>query len=145
MKQLFAFVLLACASVADTSAVEQDKVSSAELKKLEGTWHLISFKIDGKKETLIDGRLIIQGNKMTTYVGDNAVSEATFSIDPTKKPKTIDFVAIKPGKGTKSVGIYEHEGDYLRICGAEGEKRPTAFSAKEGSGWGLSLYMRAKK
>jgi uncharacterized protein (TIGR03067 family) len=143
MKQLFAIVVLVSASLAGTSAVEQDKVSSAELKKLEGTWDLISCEIDGKKDK-VDGRVVIQGNKFTVYFGDEDFAEATFTNDPTKKPKTIDFVAIKPGKGTKSVGIYEIAGDNLKLCGAEGEKRPTTFTSKEGSGWSLLVCKRAK-
>jgi uncharacterized protein (TIGR03067 family) len=116
-----------------------------EVKKLAGTWHLVSFEIDGRQELPKDGRLVIQGDTMKTYVGDKLVSESTFSIDPTKKPRTIDWQSIKPKAGIKSIGIYELQGDRLKLCGTEGKDRPTAFTPTKENGWGLSVFRRAKE
>jgi uncharacterized protein (TIGR03067 family) len=125
--------------------VPQGDSAKEELKRLAGAWDLVSFEIDGGKETVKDGRLVIQGQKMTNYIGDKLLAESTFSIDLTKKPKAIDWVSIKPNEGMKSIGIYELDGDTLKICGTDGKERPTGFTPTKKNGWGLSVYKRAKR
>jgi hypothetical protein len=104
--------------------VPQGDSAKEELKRLAGAWDLVSFEIDGGKETVKDGRLVI---------------------DLTKKPKAIDWVSIKPNEGMKSIGIYELDGDTLKICGTDGKERPTGFTPTKKNGWGLSVYKRAKR
>jgi uncharacterized protein (TIGR03067 family) len=73
--------------------------------------------------------------------------KSKFTIDPTRKPKAIDFVGLEgPATGQKLHGIYELDGDTVRFCLAPADKdRPTDFTAKEGSGRMLSVWKRAKK
>ncbi len=57
----------------------------------------------------------------------------TFVIDPSKSPKTMDYIIAASGdsKTRTLLEIYELKGDNLRICGGIGdepEKRPTTFS-----------------
>jgi uncharacterized protein (TIGR03067 family) len=140
MRICFAALLLVSAPHVATGDAGKE-----ELEKLAGTWDLVSFEIDGQKELVKDGRLVIQGDTMKTYVGGKLVSEATFSVDSTKKPKRIDWQSIKPRAGIKSIGIYELDGDGLKLCGTEGKERPTAFTPTKENGWGLSVFKRAKK
>ena len=91
-----------------------------------------SFTKDGETSVSIDG---------------NVRMKAKFTIDPTKKPKTIDYTIIEGGnKGQEVPGIYEIDGDTIKFCfSAPGKDRPTDFTAKEGSGRTLSTWKRDKK
>jgi uncharacterized protein (TIGR03067 family) len=78
-------------------------------------------------------------------VGDETV-QGTIEINPTKKPKTID---VKPeigtNKGKTLLGIYELDGDSLKICLALPDKdRPTAFATAAENGQQLVVYKREK-
>jgi len=123
-----------------------DDAVKAELDKLQGTWQLVSAETDGKAapaEQLKKVRVVIKGSKHSVYFGDSAVAkEIPFSIDPSRKPKeTTDM--LPDGKQIK--GIYELNGDTLKSCVASpGKERPTAFSAKAGSGHTLRVFKRVK-
>src|SRR5262249_58051422 len=87
-------------------------------------------------------QVVITGGRMTVKDGSREEA-AEFTIDPGKKPATID---IRP-KGEKVVvqGIYQLDGDELSLCfGLEGKDRPAAFESKKKSGTGL-LVLRRKK
>ena len=73
--------------------------------------------------------------------------KAKITLDPSKKPKTIDYlVSDGPTKGQKLLGIYEIEGDTLKSCfGAPGAGRPTEFSGKTGQRRTVSVWKRDKK
>jgi uncharacterized protein (TIGR03067 family) len=144
---LFAGVsLLSAAGEAKEDAVKKD------LEALKGTWAVVSAERDGKKFT--DDQL---KGVLVTFDADGKVSvqrqgqplfEGTVMIDPTKKPKTIDATQTSEGdnKGKTAHGIYEIEGDTLKICSAEfGKERPSEFSSKPGSGHFLRVYKREKK
>jgi hypothetical protein len=60
--------------------------------------------------------------------------KAKFTIDPSKKPKTIDY-QMTDGftKGQKQLGIYEFDGENVKFCFSKpGEERPAEFKAGEG-------------
>jgi uncharacterized protein (TIGR03067 family) len=70
----------------------------------------------------------------------------TFVLDPGKKPKTIDIKFTEgPEKGNTSLGIYELDGDTLKIClTITAKDRPTEFAAKAKSGHGFEVLKREK-
>jgi uncharacterized protein (TIGR03067 family) len=73
--------------------------------------------------------------------------KAKFSIDPSKKPKTIDYqVSDGPTKGQKHLGIYELSGDTLKSCfGAHGSEHPIDFTSKPGDRRTLFVWKREKR
>jgi uncharacterized protein (TIGR03067 family) len=85
--------------------------------------------------------------------GDKTVQEwKVTEIDATKKPKWIDMEVVvgspRLEKGQIFQGIYELDGDTLRICSAFPKKRvdrPTEFSAGKGSNCVLTAFKREKK
>jgi len=139
--------MLAMAGDADDEATKKDQ------KALTGTWRVISEEREGKKlsEEELKGAVATysaDGKYSMVRGGAKPVYEGTFKIDPTKKPKTIDFTQTKESKtkGRVIPGIYEVEGDTLRVCRTTGSKeRPRAFSAEAGSGQVLLLLKREKK
>jgi uncharacterized protein (TIGR03067 family) len=138
--------LLVAAGDAKEEAVKKD------LEALKGVWKVVSVEKDGKKlgEEQLKGvsvRFDASG-KASGHKGDKVIFEATFRIDPTKEPRTIDATQTSEGegKGKTNPGIYEIKGDTLRTCISEtGKDRPTEFSAGPGSGRTLRVYEREKR
>ena len=103
---LFGFTLPILAEEPD-----KEKAIKDELKKLEGDWKVIGAEADGKplKEDL-PPKFTFAGNKFTGFAPD-----ATFTIDPTKKPKYLTIVAKVRDKDIPVNAIYELENDQLKI------------------------------
>lgn len=133
--RLHALLVLAVGLLVAADAKEDD--AKKELKKLEGTWQVVSMEMDGQKQPEDEAKqfkIVIKGNKYTLKRGDDTVNQGTFTIDATKKPKTID---IKPTEGDNAgqtmLGIYEQDGDTQKTCYAQPDKkRPTKFSSDNG-------------
>lgn len=129
---------------ADTS----DDAAKNDLAKFQGNWSLISAERDGKKTPEEDARkikLAIQGDKYVMRRDSLVVSEGTFKLDPTKKPKEIDeTITAGPNMGMVFQAIYEIVDDeHHKICFAVGGKaRPMEFSSESGL---LQLWKRDKK
>jgi uncharacterized protein (TIGR03067 family) len=120
-------------------------------KMFQGSWVPVSVEVNGEevpKEQLKDVLVTVKGNKVTFKEGDKT-SEATFTLDPTKKPKQINGTAKEKDKEVKTIGIYEFDSGKLKICYTlEGGKRPTEFTSKGGTKEKpvfLAVYKRAKK
>ena len=75
------------------------------------------------------------------------IQVGTQKLDPSKSPKTID-VTVTEGlnKGAVMLGIYEINGDTLKVCfDPEGKKRPTEFKSASGSADFVNVHKRVKK
>jgi len=70
--------------------------------------------------------------------------KAKFKINPSLKPKTIDYEMIDGWtKGKQQFGIYELEGDTVKFCfSAPGAERPADFMSKPGDRRTLSVWKR---
>jgi uncharacterized protein (TIGR03067 family) len=131
----------------------QDDTFKKELKALAGTWRPVFSETDGNKapeERLKESSMTRdETGKVIGRRGDMIVLEARVKqIDASKKPKTIDNVVTAGDQKGKTIqGIYEIDGDTLRVCvvlPGRGE-RPTEFSGRAGSGCNLTVYKREKK
>ncbi len=150
MKRLIAsasvlgIVALVCAAARAADEPKADAVK-AELKRFEGTWKFVSMEINGKAvpaANLEDSKLIFEGDRFRSTSEEQ--NKGTFAVDPTVTPKTID-IAVGEGGKIKILGIYQLEGDTYKICSAlPGKPRPAEFSAKAGSGCGLTVMSREK-
>ena len=121
-----------------------------EMAQLEGEWSMVSAEANGlslPKETVESGKRVAKDGETTITIGGQVYFKAKFTIDPTKKPKAIDYKMTEgPTKGKTHLGIYELDGDTVKFCFAAPEKdRPTDFTAKEGSQRTLSVWKRDKK
>jgi uncharacterized protein (TIGR03067 family) len=135
------------------NAQEEKKGQAKGLDALKGTWTATALVQDGKdvpedqlKE--LNLQLIFAGDKYTERIGGKVNEEGTIKIDTTKKPATIDL-NIRTGndKGKLQLGIFEVNGDTLKLCLAvPGEdKRPTAFASPEGTKAANVVFKRAKE
>ena len=94
----------------------------------EATKNKLTFDDAGNWKVEIDGKV---------------VGEGTATIDPSKKPKTIDYTFTKgEGAGAKFFAIYELNGDSFRHCGVLKGTRPSEFSSRAGSGQILTTFRR---
>ena len=75
------------------------------------------------------------------------IQVGTQKLDPSKSPKTIDVTMTEgPSKGTVMLGIYEIDGDTLKVCfDPHGKKRPTEFKSAPGSQTFVNVHKRVKK
>jgi len=121
-----------------------------ETARLEGEWTMLAGEINGQalpEEFLKNSKRIVKGNETTVIIGGQVFLKATFTVDTSKKPMTIDYtMTAGPTKGKKQLGIYEWDGDTVRYCFASPSKdRPTDFTAKPGSERTFSAWKKANK
>ena len=127
----------------------------AEMKKMAGTWRLVSAISDGKPwpdDRVKAITIVIKADG--TWVEDDGKEkfEATFTIDPGKSPKTANFVN-KSGKmkGMTCLEIFEIDCETMKMCfvsvpaGKESAKeRPSKFASEAGSGHYLCVMKRER-
>jgi uncharacterized protein (TIGR03067 family) len=155
------------AGVASLRAADDAKKDAIkeEIKKLQGTWAMVSGESDGEKLT---PEKVKQIPKVVLVFADEGLSfrkyargpdappqvvlKGDFKIDPSQKLKTIDITITgdineDKDKGKIQLGIYELDGDSLKVCVAEpGDKgRPKEFSTKAGTRHMLFVLKREKR
>jgi uncharacterized protein (TIGR03067 family) len=117
------------------AADAKDDAVKKDMDALQGKWAVLSMDLDGQPVTLVrDAARVIKDDKYTLTLLSDLTVESKFKIDPTAKPKTIAATASSgPYKDKELLGIYELDGDTLKICFAlPGKDRPTEFKSKEG-------------
>jgi uncharacterized protein (TIGR03067 family) len=123
--------------------------SAKDLAKMQGDWMVASITRDGHKLSDDEAQTLfrtVTGDKYTIFNFSKPISKGTFKIDSTKTPKTIDSTRAGAAKSPAILGIYEFEGDTLKVCNAApGMPRPTSFEAKEGSNHTKIVWQHEKK
>lgn len=134
-----ATLCISLANAADDEAIKKD------LAQLQGEWTMTSGSADGqpmpdamRKEM----KRLCKGDEITVMMGTEVFLKAKFTLDPTKKPKTIDYEMTEGyTKGKKQLGIYELNGDTFKACfSSPGVERPTELKA--GAGLTFSEWKR---
>jgi uncharacterized protein (TIGR03067 family) len=141
MRHVVFLPLLAIFLAADTP--KKDDVVSDDQDAILGMWKFEKAVMDGMdmpghKEI----RLEFKKDKVISHRG-GMQDPAEYSLDPSKKPREI---SIKPKNEPEAEGIYELNGDTLKICLVKvGGKRPKTFESKAGSDVALIVLKREKK
>lgn len=128
---------LTCFSWAGRTAEEKE-----DAQKLEGTWveahALAKDKPKGRGgyyAWAFKGDQVVRAHTQTID-GEPVTGSShrgTYKLDPAAKPKTIDIVLKSPlGEDWKYLGIYEFDGDTLKLCLAK-DKRPAKIDRKDGN------------
>jgi uncharacterized protein (TIGR03067 family) len=142
--------VIAVLAVALVAGGDKPDPAKADKEKMQGTWTMTESLRDGEEaipeEDRKELRLTIKDNKRTIKVRDEVVSEATYTLDATTKPKGITIkVDTGPLKDKELPGIYELDGDKLKIClNLTGKDRPKEFKSENGSGTLLQVFQRVK-
>ena len=148
MKPLATLPLVALCVVVCPSRAQDAGAAKQELAKLQGEWSMTSGTADGEAipDSMVrDFRRVCKGDEVTTTMGGQTVMKATIKVDPSKRPKTIDYVMTDgPTKGKTQLGIYEVDGDTFKSCfAAPGADRPTDFASKPGDRRTSTVWKRA--
>jgi uncharacterized protein (TIGR03067 family) len=136
-------LLVARAATAEKPAEGKAKNS------IEGTWEVVSLEHGGQnapEDQAKQFKIVITADKLTFKMGNDAAHQATYKVDPSKKPPTIDLTPEEgPEKGKVALGIYSLKGDELKICASKpGAERPTEFKSPAGTEIVLIVLKRAK-
>jgi uncharacterized protein (TIGR03067 family) len=88
---------------------------------------------------------ITHGNESAVVAGPQTMLKVEFTNDPSKSPKTIDYMNLfGANKGKSQLGIYEFEGEILKFCVAPpGKPRPAEFSSTRGDGRSFTTWKKA--
>jgi uncharacterized protein (TIGR03067 family) len=140
-------VSVLAATVLLAASVSAQEALKKELQQFQGTWAIEYVDHDGHKpspDKIKSMKLVIAGNRLT--VQGEKLMQSTIKLDPSKSPKTIDITYDDgPDKGKVLQGIYELNGDGLKLCLSKpGKERPTQFVSKENSGLVLMVLKRDK-
>jgi uncharacterized protein (TIGR03067 family) len=137
-------------AVALLSAADAAQKPQRDGDRIQGTWTVTSSEREGKKEPGTEKdplQLEFAADTFRFLLPAGARHKQPYKLDPSKKPKTIDWLdGGKNGPSKPLLGIYELDGDTLKICwGKEGGERPQEFQTKAGTEDWLWILKRTKR
>ena len=118
-----------------------EAVARAELARLQGTWTVASYEVEGKRLPDKDKRsaMTITGDKWVAKWakedgGLQVESGVLKLVSPEKSPLAVDFVHLDgPHKGSTVFAIGRVDGDTFKVCYRDrAESRPTEFVPRAG-------------
>ena len=133
-----------------TARAEDNPAIKKDMAQLQGEWSMVSGTADGQpmpEEMRKQMKRVCKGDEITVTTGGQIFIKAKVSIDPSRKPKTIDY-EMTGGftKGKKQLGIYELDGDTFKSCfGAPDAERPKDFTSQPGDKRTSSVWKREKE
>lgn len=115
---------------------------------LEGEWSMVSGVFNGAAmaaDMVKWCTRVTQGDVTTVLAGPNVMLEATFTLDLSSTPWSIDYVNLRGAdKGKAQHGIAELLADTLRVCmSPPGRPRPDAFESRKGDQRSFTTWRRA--
>jgi uncharacterized protein (TIGR03067 family) len=121
----------------------------SDLEKLQGTWLLVAMENDGETvpaEEFKDYKSVYEDNRLTLLAGDRVRRRGIITLEPSRKIKAINTWDQDGPYADQTVpGIYELEGDTLKLCFARpGDERPKEFTTKTGTGFLCCVYKRQR-
>ncbi|HEV3443941.1 MAG TPA: TIGR03067 domain-containing protein [Gemmataceae bacterium] len=141
-------LVLALSLLAGAEAAKEDE-SKKDQETIQGDWAQQSMVVDGAKVPDDEAQALFRSmkdDKYTIYQFKKVIGKGTFKLDASRKPKTIDATTTAGGRSLTLLGVYELDGDTLKLCFAPPAKpRPSDFTSKKGSEHRLSVWEREKK
>lgn len=142
--------LLVLQPAAQPAPPAADPAMEKELQALSGTWKFTKLEAGGQPSPpqLLEKLEFIITPETLTFT-DGSTKEATrYRLSLAEKPRKIDIIAVQkqPDGSSKDVvapGVYELNGDVLKICFVKEGNRPVAFATKAGEAAVLMELKRA--
>ena len=140
----------------DTKEEEKKKVETIkkERQRFQGTWQVVEYVTGGEplpEDQVKAMQAVFAGDRMTISMPKGeSKREYTVTLDPSKKPAeleaTPEIAKIKAKIRPGMPGIYEFEGDTLKLCLARlgGKIRPKEFESTAAAGTILIKLRKAK-
>jgi uncharacterized protein (TIGR03067 family) len=145
----FAFLVVGLLAATGAAGNPGGKAGEKDEDKVQGSWSVVSGEKEGKKVPegeFKDFRVTFGAGGKLTASHDGKDVEATYKLDPAKKPRQIDVTISEGGMDQLFKGIYALEKDTLKLCLAHPpEERPTEFATQEGVRSMLLVLKRDKK
>ena len=118
---------------------------SGDLGPLRGEWEMVSAVRAGQPlgaEFVATGRQVLLGDVTTVRFRGQVFMQGTTTIDDSAVPMTVDYLLThSPGRGKRQLGIFERDGDTLRVCVAlPGRARPEDFETRQGDDRTLMVW-----
>jgi uncharacterized protein (TIGR03067 family) len=140
VKRFFLWAVVASSLALSPACAEKapDEQSKKDRAALQGEWEIVAAESNGEPPPpgLLDGaKFAFSGDKLT-LMG----KEGSFELDATKKPRQIDFIRGK----SHQIGIYELDGDDLKVCVGPADDRPKEFKTKPRTDHSLFVLKRKK-
>jgi uncharacterized protein (TIGR03067 family) len=107
---------------------------SAERARFLGRWNVVARQAGGESidTTGRDFTITFRPDGYRLVLDGEVQQDASYWLDPTRRPRRIDWKATIRGKEHRMLGLYEFRGDTLHICMANlGEARPATLTAAE--------------
>jgi uncharacterized protein (TIGR03067 family) len=120
---------------------------------LQGTWNVSKFVVagkDGAEDLNKKVTFVIAGDSLTVKLDKDTLSEGKFVLDQAPSPKHITVTSTTAAdKGETKLGIYEIDGDMLKLCfsleDAGAMRRPADFTSNNDRMTLVAVLQRAKK
>jgi uncharacterized protein (TIGR03067 family) len=142
-------LLLSSALLAPNATVSTDE-ATLDQKQMQGTWEVVEVVDNGAaapKDSLAKLSVEVRENQMR-FKGPEGVRELIFTLNPSTQPKAMDATpADGPKQGKMLRGIYEVQGDSLKVClvHLDDKERPDKFESEQGSARLLFVLKRKAK
>jgi uncharacterized protein (TIGR03067 family) len=130
------FLATMFAAIPSCSQPVPEDQSSKDRTAIQGEWEIVFAESNGAPPPpgLLDhAKFVFTGDKMSLLGKD-----ATFELDATKNPAQIDF------KNSRQIGIYEFNGDDLKLCFGPSDDRPKEFKTKPRTDHSLFVLKRKR-
>jgi uncharacterized protein (TIGR03067 family) len=140
-------VCIGALRVVGTGAFAAEQAGGNDADKIQGTWTVVSMHDSGRPappEKIKSVKFVITKDKMAIVEGGGEKEAVKYALDATKKPKWIDFTSKNGGK---MLGVYELDGDNLKICFNErdGGERSTKFASEKDSPNDVLIILKRDK
>jgi uncharacterized protein (TIGR03067 family) len=155
MRLLALLVALFLPALLVAAPVPKEKEKGKDETTILGTWQAEKFDTGGgpggPPQAEVDKiRFVFEKDNVLRLLGAGNGEEmrGTFVLDPTAKVKALDMTVTPPGKGGKAetmLGLYELDGDTLKVCLTNGpnQKRPEEVKA-DGKSIAVVTFKRVK-
>ena len=124
-------------------------VAQADMDRLQGEWQCVAWTYNGRDDH-DRGKSFhtsYAGNRLTLWENDKQYRHGLVTLDPQRSPKAMNTWDLDgSGADRTNRGIYEIDGDTLRICIAldASTDRPKEFTCEPNSRRLLVVYQRRK-